>query len=97
MPTQFIFRTQTVILSYLLRRFVYYGTTCCCYIRLLANMVSLTTEQASPQTSALHQIFNRTFTSDTGKPFMICTRCDHMPEKDRGTYYKVSQSHMNSI
>ena len=24
--------------------------------------------------------------------FMICTSCDHMPEKDRGTYYKVSQS-----
>ena len=38
-------------------------------------MVSLTTEQAHKQ--AL-QIFNRTFASDTGKPFMMCTRCDHI-------------------
>ena len=41
MPAQFIiFRTQVILSTYLLRRFVYCGTTCC-YIRLLANMVSL--------------------------------------------------------
>lgn len=50
-------------------------------------MVSFTAESAHKQAV---QIFNNPVTSENGKPFIMCTRCDHIPAvQDRGTYYRV--------
>ena len=74
MPTQFIFRTQVILSSTttvrLLRYYLLLHTLACKH-----DGVPYTSDQAHKQ--AL-QIFNRSFTSDTGKPFMICTRCDRI-------------------
>ena len=50
-------------------------------------MVALTKEMAHKQAA---EIFSAKSTTDKGASVMSCTRCDHLPDKDRGAYHRVA-------
>ena len=49
-------------------------------------MVALTKEMASRQAK---EIFSKKGKNEKGTAIMMCTRCEHIKEKDRGSFWSV--------